>query len=143
MPLTIQMMIVKEFMFWICFRIHLVICTWVMPKHLQLVMWFPDITFKKIITFSIQLVGIHLVYLQKMLRLNVVKILPNGLMQILKLKQNHLSVMQFLLIGHTDFIHQILNITNGPNGSFYSYIKKVWLIEKLAMSTGVLLVKQF
>jgi len=75
--------------------------------------------------------------------INVVKILPNGLMQILKLKQNHLSVMQFLLIGRTDFILQILNITNGPNGSFYSYIKKVWLIEKLAMSTGVLLVKQF
>ena len=143
MPLTIQTMIVKEFMFWICFLILLVIYTWAMLKLLQLVMWFPDITFKKVTTYFIQLVGIHLVCLQKMLQLNVVKIQLSGLMQILKLKQNHLSVMQFLLIGRTDFIHQILNITNGLNGSFYSYTKKVWLIEKQAMSTGVHLVKQF
>ena len=46
-------------------------------------------------------------------------------------------------IGIEFLIPVTRNITNGTNGYFSSFTKKVWLIEKILRSTGAQVVRRF
>jgi hypothetical protein len=87
--------------------------------------------------------GMHLVYLQKMLPSNEMKIHASGLMKTLQPRKHRCVAMHVLSTGIGYLTPAILSTTNGISGFSLNCTNVAWLTEKILQLTGAQGVRQF